>query len=429
VLGFDRARPTARGAARRLPVHELLGEVLGSIYAHKLRFALTSLGIAWGALMLTFLSAQIGEMTGHFRHELEEIGPRLVIMGRGFVPHERVGERMGHELDLEPEHVERLESLALVERASPSVELRSQVVRHGRRIKLLEVVGWDADGAAIRNFGVAEGRFLNDGDVAGARRVAVLGPEAKRRLFGAAPALGEPIDVNGMRFRVIGVSEEKGTQVSNIGSPDDQLVIVPYTTAQRWFQQTDDVRELVLMPPAREQSADAIAAARGLVSLHEHFTPEGDEAMWSMNYWETLKPLFGMFTALQLFFLIAGLVTLFVGAVGVMNMMLVVVGERTWEIGLRKALGARSRDVFAQFLLEAGLVAGGAGVLGTAGGVGLLQLTKGIFQRGGIQVAGWPDPLTTSAITLSLLGVAIVAGVMPALRAARVSPAEALRAY
>jgi putative ABC transport system permease protein len=112
-----------------------------------------------------------------------------------------------------------------------------------------------------------------------------------------------------------------------------------------------------------------------------------------------------------------------------MNMMLVVVGERTWEIGLRKALGARSRDVFAQFLLEAVLVAGGAGVLGTAGGVGLLQLTKGIFQRGGIQVTGWPDPLTTSAITLALVGVAIVAGVMPALRAARVSPAEALRAY
>jgi putative ABC transport system permease protein len=136
-----------------------------------------------------------------------------------------------------------------------------------------------------------------------------------------------------------------------------------------------------------------------------------------------------MFLALQLFFLIAGLVTLFVGAVGVMNMMLVVVGERTWEIGLRKALGARSRDVFAQFLLEATLVAGSAGVLGAAGGVALLQLTRATFQQGGIRVTGWPDPLTTAAITLSLVGVAIVAGVMPALRAARISPAEALRAY
>lgn len=407
----------------------LLGEVLRSIWAHKLRFALTSLGVGWGALMLTFLSAQIGSMNQHFRHELEEIGPKLVIMGRGMIAHERVGERMARELDLEPEHVERLEALAVVEHASPSVELRNQVVRHGRRIKLLEVVGWDADGGRIRNVGAAEGRFLDAGDVAAARRVAVLGPEAKRRLFGAAPALGETIDVNGMRFRVIGVSEEKGTQVSNVGSPDDQLVIVPYTTAQRWFQQSDDVHELVLMAPQRERSGEAIAAARGLVGLRERFTPDADTQMWAMNYWETLKPLFGMFTALQLFFLIAGLVTLFVGAVGVMNMMLVVVGERTWEIGLRKALGARSRDVFAQFLLEAVLVAGGAGALGTAGGVALLQLTKGVFTQGGISVSGWPDPLTTAAITLSLVGVAVVAGVMPALRAARISPAEALRAY
>ncbi len=407
----------------------LFGEVLRSIWAHKLRFLLTSLGVAWGALMLTFLSAQIGEMNVHFRHELEEIGPKLVIMGRGMISHERVGERMARQLDLEPEHVERMEALQVVEHASPSVELRNQVVRHGRRIKLLEVVGWDEDGGVIRNVGVAEGRFINAGDVAGARRVAVLGPEAKRRLFGAAPALAETIDVNGMRFRVIGVSEEKGTQLSNVGSPDDQLVILPYTTAQRWFQQTDDVHEMVLVAPQREQSAAAIDAARGLVSLHERFTPDNDTSMWSMNYWETMQPLFGMFTALQLFFLVAGLVTLFVGAVGVMNMMLVVVGERTWEIGLRKALGARSRDVFAQFLLEAVLVAGSAGVVGAAGGVAALQLTKGLFAQGGIHVTGWPDPLTTVAITVSLVGVAIVAGVMPALRAARVSPAEALRAY
>lgn len=407
----------------------LFGEVLRSIAAHKLRFALTSLGVAWGALMMTFLSAQIGTMNEHFRHELEEIGPKLVIMGRGMIAHERVGERMSRELDLDSVHVERIESLAIVEHASPNIELRNQVVRHGRRIKLLEVVGWDDDGGLIRNVGVAEGRFLSAGDIAHGARVAVLGPEAKRRLFGAEPALGETIEVNGMRVRVIGVSEEKGTQISNVGSPDDQLVIVPYTTAQRWFQQTDDVNELVLVAPKREQSAAAIAAARGIVGLHEHFTPDTDTAMWAMNYWDTMKPLFGMFTALQLFFLIAGLVTLFVGAVGVMNMMLVVVGERTWEIGLRKALGARSRDVFAQFLLEAVLVSSGAGVLGAAGGVALLQATKSMLLAGGMHVTGWPDPVTTLAITLSLVGVAVIAGVMPALRAARISPAEALRAY
>ena len=195
------------------------------------------------------------------------------------------------------------------------------------------------------------------------------------------------------------------------------------------FQQNDNVYELVLTATTREQSQAAIDAVRGLVSLHEHFDPGTDTSMWAMNYWETLKTLFGMFTALQLFFVIAGLVTLFVGAMGVMNMMLVVVGERTWEIGLRKALGARSRDVFLQFLLEAVIVAGAAGLLGAAGGIALLQITKPAFERGGIHLSGWPDPLTTVAITSSLVLVAIIAGVMPALRAARISPAEALRAY
>ncbi len=304
------------------------------------------------------------------------------------------------------------------------------MVRHGRRIKLLEVAGWDFDAGLIRNISAEEGRFLTPDDVARASRVAVLGPEAKRRLFGREPALGQTIELNGMRFRVVGVSRAKGTQVSNVGSPDDQLVIVPYTTAQRWFEQKDDVEELVLTAPRREQSAAAILAARAVVGLHEHFAPSLEGSMWSMNYWETISVMFAMMDALQLFFVVAGLVTLFVGAVGVMNIMLVSVGERTWEIGLRKALGARSRDVFLQFLLEAVLVASSAGLLGTAAGIGAAAGdARRPSQRGGIHVTGWPDPLTTAAITSSLVLVAIVAGVLPAVRAARTSPAEALRAY
>jgi putative ABC transport system permease protein len=406
----------------------LFREVFDSIRAHKLRFALTSLGVMWGALMLTVLSAQMGNMGAHFRRELEEIGPKLVLMGRGQIAHERVGERMSRELDLEPEHLARIEALEVVEHASPNVELFNSVVR-GTRTRLLEVVGVDWDADRVRNLAIARGRFLSPADIARGARVAVIGPEAERRLFGGAPALGESLAINGTRFRVIGVTVDKGTQISNIGSPDDQIVLIPYTTAQRWFTQNDDVHEMTLTAPTREQSADAIEAARGLVSLHEHFTPDGDSAMWSMNYWDTLRTIFAMLSALQLFFLVAGVVTLFVGAVGVMNMMLVVVGERTWEIGLRKALGARSRDVFAQFLLEAVFVAGSAGLSGTALGIAALRALRGAFERGGIQTSAWPDPVTTAAITGSLVLVAIVAGVMPALRAARVSPAEALRAY
>ena len=121
--------------------------------------------------------------------------------------------------------------------------------------------------------------------------------------------------------------------------------------------------------------------------------------------------------------------TLLVGAVGVMNIMLVVVGERTAEIGLRKALGARGRDVFVQFLLEAVAVAGAAGGLGVAGGLLLLRATAPAFAAAGIQIPSTPDLLTTGAVTMALVLVAIVAGVVPAVRASRIPPAEALRAY
>jgi len=408
---------------------DLLVETFASLRAHALRFGLAALGVGWGALMLTFLSAQSGAMAGHFRHELEEIGPKLVILGPGVVVKERVGERASRAVEMEPEDVTRIEALALVEHASPSVELPNQPVRRGRRTKLLNVVGFDWDAAPIRNLRPAEGRFLSPRDVAEAAPVAFLGPAAKERLFGAAPALGETVQIASQRFRVIGIAVAKGEQITDVGNPDDLMVIIPYTTAQRRFTQTKLLREVILTAERREDGALAIEQARELTALHRRFDPRSDAAVWSVNFWDTLQVLFGMLFATQLFMAVAGTLTLLVGAVGVMNIMLVVVGERTREIGVRKALGARNRDVFVQFLCEAVVVALGAGVLGTGAGLALLRVTAPVFERAGIAVGTWPDPFTTLVVASALVGVAVLSGTLPAVRAARVPPAEALRSY
>ena len=408
---------------------DLVRETLASLRAHALRFGLAALGVGWGALMLTFLSAQSGAMAGHFRHELEEIGPRLVIMGPGTIVRERVGERASRQVEIEAEDVARIEDLAVVEHASPVVELPAQLVRRGRRSKLLNVVGWDHDAARIRNFSAAEGRFLSPRDVADATAVAFLGPRAKQRLFGAEPALGETIQIGAERFRVIGISNAKQDQVMDVGNPDDLLVMIPYTTAQRRFAQTEKLHEVILSAERRELGGLAIAQARELTALHRGFDPRSDTALWSVDFWDTLKVLFGMLFATQLFMAVAGTLTLLVGAVGVMNIMLVVVTERTREIGVRKALGARDRDVFVQFLTEAVVVALTAGIFGTAGGLALLRASAGAFESAGIAVGVRPDPFTTFVVSGALVAVAIVAGVLPAARAARVPPAEALRSY
>jgi len=408
---------------------DFLLETMSSLRAHKLRFGLAALGVGWGALMLTFLSAQTGAMGDHFRHEIEEIGPKLVIMGRGVVLKDRVGERASRPIELEAGDVERIEALGLVEHASPHIELTGRVVRHGRRTKILNVMGWDYDADAIRNFRAAKGRFLSPTDVSEARLVAFLGPRAKTRLFGAATAIGNDIQIEGERFRVIGIAVEKRDQLTDAGNPDDLMVIIPYTTAQRRFTHTEKLAELIFTAERREESAQAIDQARELTSLHRGFPSDSDTAMWSMNYWDTLKVLFGMLFAIQFFMAAAGSLTLLVGAVGVMNIMLVVVGERTREIGVRKALGARNRDVFVQFLAEAVVVALGAAGLGSLGGIALLRATAGTLERAGIAVGTWPDPFTQAVVMVALVAVAIVAGVLPAIRAARVPPAEALRSY
>jgi putative ABC transport system permease protein len=408
---------------------DLLLETGRSLRAHAMRFVLTSLGVAWGALLLTFLSAQMGGMRHHFISELEEVGPKIVFMGAGVVLDERAGARGARRVELEPEDVVRLESIAAVEGTTPEVLLRNSPVRRERRSKLLNVVGYDADAASIRRLIAAEGRFLTPLDVTRGARVAFIGPEAKKRLFGAAPAIGERISIESQPFTVIGVGISKGEQLTAVGNPDDQLIVIPYTTAMRWLQKTDRVEEFIVSPRVRENGGAAIRAIRELTGLHEGFDGASDTALWAADMWDVIKLIWGMFIALQGFFIVAGTITLLVGAVGVMNIMLVVVGERTAEIGLRKALGARGRDIFFQFLLEALAVALLASVLGIGGGLLAIRLIAPAFERGGIHISAAPDALTLVAITGALVAVAIVAGVAPAVRAARIPPAEALRSY
>jgi putative ABC transport system permease protein len=407
---------------------DLFLETVRSLRAHGSRFVLTALGIAWGALMLTFLSGQMAGFAQHFVDELEEIGPKLIFMGPGVVFKDRVGERASRPVELEIEDVLRVQSLESVENASPIYEIWAMPVRHGRRTRLLNIMGVDADADAIRNIHVAEGRFLSKLDVERGARVAFMGPRAKDRLFGAAPALGKTLQLGSQRFRVIGIATRKGDQLMMVGNPDDLLITVPYTTAQRWLVQDDRIYEILIAPKRREEGWRAILGSRQVIALHQQFSPDSEAALWSVDFWDTLSVLFGMLWALRLFLVVAGAITLFVGAVGVMNIMLVVVGERTPEIGVRKALGARGRDLFLQFLAESTFVAGASGLIGTAAGVVLLKATRPAFERAGIQMPDGLDPFTTAVITGSLVVVAIVAGVLPAMRAARVPPAEALRA-
>lgn len=408
---------------------DLLRSTARSLRAHALRFSLTSLGVVWGAFMLTFLSGMMAGVEEHFRAELEEVGPKVIYMGPGSILKNRVGERGARVVEFENEDVGSLVSLDSVEEASPNLIMWSQIVRAGRRTKLLHTLGASEQSQNIRNFEVREGRFLSKLDVDRRARVAYLGARAAERLFGREPVLNRTIQINDVTFRVIGIGVAKGDQLVNTGMPDDLMIVIPYTTAQRWFTQTDKLEEIMFAPRIRELGWQSIRQARQIMGLHHDFDPDIQTALWTFNFYEILKTVYGLLFALRFFLAAAGVVTLLVGAVSIMNIMLVVVGERVQEIGLRKAVGASSRAIFLQFVAEAGAVCGISGLVGAGLGTLLTQAVERLAP-GGSTLGSPPvlDPVNVAIITISLAAVGMVAGVAPALRASRIPPAQALRA-
>jgi len=408
---------------------DLLQSTLRSLRAHALRFGLTSLGIVWGAFLLTFLSASIEGLDAHYTREFEKAGPKFVVAWPGSLIKNRVGERGARAVVLENEDVSRVGAVHSVEDSAPNLTLWNQVVRANGRTKLFQVQGVAPRSATIRNLVPREGRFVSRLDVERGERVAYLGAVAAERLYGTARPIGRTLQIESLRFRVIGVGEPKGDQMIGVSGWDDWTVFIPYPVAQRWLLKHDRVDMAIFAPVTRERSWEAIGHFREIVGLHHDFAPDLDAALSFFNVHEALKLVHGLFLGFRIFLVTAGLVTLLVGAIGVMNIMLVVVGERINEIGLRKAVGATNRSIFLQFLAEAASVCGLSGILGAALGVGLTRLVAAVAPAGS-QYSSPPElsAATVTLIAVSLVAVGIVAGVLPAVRAARVPPAEALRA-
>lgn len=407
---------------------DLLLSTLRSLRAHALRFTLTSLGIVWGAFLLTYLTASMEGVDAHFTRELEEAGPRLVIAWPGAVIKDRVGERGARSVEIENEDVGRLQLVHDIEDVAPDLTVRSQIVRSGGRTKLFTVNGVSERSARIRNLVPEAGRFFSPLDVQRSARVAYLGAVAAERLFGGAPAVGGTIQIESVRFRVVGVNTPKHDQMIGVNGWDDWVVFIPWTTAQRWLLRSDVLSELVFAPTTREGSWDSIRHVREVLGLHHDFPPDLDTALSFFNVHEILQIVHRLFFAFRIFLVSAGLITLIVGGVGVMNIMLVIVGERTNEIGLRKAVGARSRSIFLQFLAESAAVCGLSGLLGAGLGVGAAQLMARFAPpEGPFSSPPLLAPFTVAVMVGSLVAVGVVAGLAPALRAARIPPAEALR--
>ncbi|MCK6530504.1 ABC transporter permease [Myxococcota bacterium] len=387
-----------------------------ALRSNPVRTLLTMLGIVIGVTSVILLMS-VGEGARNYLVEqFAGLGTNVLMVQPGRTKTRGFGPMSGGS-----EHPLSVRDAEALDRFCPSLDgvsgvvLGSVPVRHRGRTRDVMVFGVEEDYPKIRHIGADVGGFVTAADVGGRRRVAVIGRTVAKELFGQESPLGQAVTVAGSRFRVIGLIQPKGM---SLGFDFDDLVLVPVTAAQDLFR-TDNLLQIL----AHVRSADRVDQARAEIErvLRDR---HGGALDFTIVSQEAMLSTFGNIARMMTFFLgVIAAISLAVGGIGIMNILLVGVGERTREIGLRKALGATRGDILAQFLIESVAIGMAGGLAGIALGVGGALLVHRIEDAIPVRIEPWV--IATSFVFSAAVGVFF--GVYPAKKAAALDPIEALR--
>ena len=404
-----------------------------ALMRNQMRSLLTMLGIVWGLTSVVLLLGY-GEGLGKEIIVADQgIGTSIIHLWQGQTSMQAGGQRAGRRIRFKYEDIEAIrEEVPLVKAVAGEYD-DDVGFKVDSRVISNTVKAIDLAYGPMRRLDVEEGRYFTDADFVEHRRVLVIGPDAAKKIFGTKPPLGETATVNGETFTVVGVLRRKIQDSSN-NCQDNGCVFMPFTTA-RDFLDFRDPQIIVFQPTDPTQNKQAILAVRTVLGRLHDFDPRDEKAVPDWDTIEDSAELRNFTIGLDVLLGLIGALTLGVGGVGVMNIMLVSVTERTREIGLRKALGARPRHILVQFLIEALVLTFIGGLLGMAFSTVLAyaippmplysDLYKTVNHEGDIFLRPSVMVMTVSFVVLSLVG--ITSGFWPALKASRLNPIEALR--
>jgi putative ABC transport system permease protein len=401
-------------------------EIFETMKKNKLRTFLTGFSVAWGIFMLIILLGSGNGLENGVRKEFEGDATNTLWINPGETSVAYKGLKAGRRIQFTNEDYDLMkQEIPHIDKISSRFNVWQNTISYKKEYGNYDIIACHPGYGYYETLEIISGRFINDDDIKDFRKIVIISTIVKDALFKGEEPMGKFIDISGIPFKVIGVYSDAG------GDRDMQRVYVPLSTAQRIFNYGNKIQTIGIVTDKEisvdESRAMADDVRQTLAQAHK-FDPQDQRAIFVWNNLEQFKQFMNLFASIRLFIWIIGIGTIIAGVVGVSNIMMIVVKERTQEIGIRKALGATPWSIISLILLESVLITSFAGYIGLVMGVGLLELIAPVFANSD---TFFKNPEVDISVALGATVVMVVSGMLagfvPARKASRIQPIEALR--